>query len=295
MKSKIFILFLLAIIIALTVFLVLHANVTDEFEEKDLARLEPNISLPLENNDVTFEPNITEREDVGSFPPDPYDYSVPVAECEPVDVSHFNKAVFIGDSRMLGLIRYTDIEPINFCGVGFSVASYDTVTFVKSGEDNLTVRDALRELTDYDAVYISTGLNELGWASESFESEYSRMLDDISAVVRGRPIYVQLIMPVTTEFETSRIMNPYKLKNSNVEVFNNIIRKIAVKKQLYLLDCSDMFSLENNTLNPEFSSDGAHLTRKAYNTQLDYYRSHVIPSDMIEARYLSRGIKINLD
>ncbi len=295
MKSKIFILFLLALIIALTVFLVLHANVTDEFDEKDLARIEPNISLPLENNDVTFESSITEREDVGSFPPDPYDYSVPVAECEPVDVSHFNKAVFIGDSRMLGLIRYTDIEPINFCGVGFSVASYDTVTFVKSGEDNLTVRDALRELTDYDAVYISTGLNELGWASANFESEYSRMLDDISAVVRGRPIYVQLIMPVTTEFETSRIMNPYELKNSNVEVFNNIIRKIAVNKQLYLLDCSDMFSLENNTLDPEFSSDGAHLTREAYNTQLDYYRSHVIPSDMIAARYLSRGIKINLD
>ena len=90
-------------------------------------------------------------------------------------------------------------------------------------------------------------------------------------------------------------MNPYKLKNSNVEVFNDIIREIAVKKQLYLLDCSDMFNLENHTLNPVFSSDGAHLTREAYKTQLDYYRSHVIPNDMIEARYLSRGIKINLD
>ncbi len=294
MKSKLLII-LIVLALGLSVFLVLRTNVTPLFEELGLERPAPNISLPLTARDAAFEVSIEEREDVGSFPPDPYDYSVPVAECEPVEVDHFNKAVFIGDSRMLGLIKYTDLNPVNFCGVGFSVASYDTVTFIKSGDNNLTVRDALRELTDYDAVYISTGLNELGWSAESFESEYSRMLDDILAVVKGRPVYVQLIMPVTTGFESSRIMNPYKLKNSNVEVFNGIIREIAVKKQLYLLDCSDMFNLENNTLNPVFSSDGAHLTREAYKTQLDYYRSHVIPNDMIEARYLSRGIKINLD
>ena len=295
MKSKIMIVLMTVLALGLSVFLVLHANVTPLFEEQGLERLAPNTSLPLTARDAVCEASIEEREDVGSFPPDPYDYSIPVAECEPVEVDHFNNAVFIGDSRMLGLIRYTDLDPINFCGVGFSVASYDTVTFIKSGENNLTVRDALRELTDYDAVYISTGLNELGWSAESFESEYSHMLDDILAVVKGRPVYVQLIMPVTTGFESSRVMNPYKLKNSNVEVFNDIIREIAVKKQLYLLDCSDMFNLENHTLNPVFSSDGAHLTREAYKTQLDYYRSHVIPNDMIEARYLSRGIKINLD
>ena len=56
-----------------------------------------------------------------------------------------------------------------------------------------------------------------------------------------------------------------------------------------------MFNLENGTLNPEYSSDGAHLTTKAYNTQLDYYRSHVISNELIEARYMSRGIKIDLD
>lgn len=283
------------LVLALGVFLVLRANISNNFEVQDLDRPNPNISLPLYEADAFSEESIIEREDVGSFPPDPYDYSVPVAECEPVEIEHFNKAVFIGDSRMLGLIKYTEVDPINFCGVGFSVDAYDSVTFVKSGEDNLTVRDAIRGITDYDAVYISTGLNELGWSASSFKAEYSRMIDDILSVVNGKPVYVQLIMPVTTGFETSRIMNPFKLKNSNVEVFNNIIREIAVKKQLYILDCSDMFNLENGTLNPEYSSDGAHLTTKAYNTQLDYYRSHVISNELIEARYMSRGIKIDLD
>ena len=285
----------LIIAIALSVLLFFAADITERFGPDDLKRPEPNISLPLTAQITISEPNIEERDDVGSFPPDPYNYSLPVAEGAAVDVEHFNKAVFIGDSRMLGLIRYTDVNPINFCGVGFSVASYDKVTFVKSGDNNLTVRDAIRELTDYNAVYVSTGLNELGWSASNFESEYSRMLDDILAVVKGRPVYVQLIMPVTTGFETSKVMNPYNLKNSNVSVFNDIIRKLAVQKQLYILDCSDMFNLENNTLDPKFSSDGAHLTREAYQTQLDYYRTHVIPNDMIEARYLSRGIKINLD
>ncbi len=295
MKSKIFIIIIVAITVALTVLLALRADVTELYVARNLERPEPNISLPLDSDTVVFESGIEERDDVGSFPPDPYDYSVPVPESEPVEPSHFEKSVFIGDSRMLGLIKYTEVDPINLCGVGFSVASYDTATFIKSGEDNLTVRDALRELTDYDSVYISTGLNELGWTASSFESGYSRMLDDILAVVKGKPVYVQLIMPVTTGFENSKVMNLFKLKNSNVEIFNDIIKKLALEKQIYILDCSELFNLENNTLNPEFSSDGAHLTRDAYKTQLNYYCSHVIPNDMIEARFLSRGIKVSRD
>ena len=295
MKSKIFIIIIAVFAVALTVFLAFRANVTEQYTAISLERHEPNISLPLNIQTAVLEPGIEEKEDVGHFPPDPYDYSIPVPETEPVDPSHFNKAVFIGDSRMLGLIKYTEVSPINLCGVGFSVSAYDTTTFIKFEEDNLTVRDALRRLSDYDSVYISTGLNELGWTAENFELKYSRMLDDILAVVKAKPVYVQLIMPVTTGFENSRVMNLFNLRNSNVEVFNNIIKKLALEKEIYILDCSAIFNLENGTLNPEFSSDGAHLTRSAYKTQLDYYCSHVIPSDMIEARYLSRGIKIDLD
>lgn len=205
----------------------------------------------------------------------PYEYSMPVPESRSVDNDFFDKCVFIGDSRMLGLVRYTDVSPVNYCSVGFSVAAYDTSKFVRVDGEVYTISEALRKNDDYTAVYIGTGLNELGWSLGRFKSKYAEMLDDIKECAGERPVYIQLIMPMTTEFETSKKMNPFGLKNENVHTFNEALIELAVEKNVYYIDCSEPFVLEDGTLNPEKSSDGAHLTLEAYAEQLEYYKNHV--------------------
>ncbi len=210
----------------------------------------------------------------------PYEYAEPVPEGEAVDASYFDRAVFIGDSRMLGLIRYNDIDPINYCSVGFSVGSYDTNTFVRVGDESLSVKQALEKNDDYDSVYISTGLNELGWSIGRFAEKYREMIKDIKSKAGERPVYIQLIMPVTRGFESSKVMNLYGLKNSDVSAFNDVIIEIAREYKVYYFDCAEIFVLDNGSLDPKKSSDGAHLTLDAYKEQLEYYKTHVVRREM---------------
>lgn len=204
-----------------------------------------------------------------------YDFSLPVPESRNVGDSYFKRCVFIGDSRMLGLIRYTGIEPVNYCGVGLSIATLDSKAFVKQGDDYVTILEALRQNTDFDALYISTGINELGWGVQAFEKKYDSMIKEIKNIVGSKPIYIQLIMPVTTEFENSAVMNPFGLSNNSVESFNNALIRTAENNRIFYLDCSHMFTLDDGSLDPSKSTDGAHLTVDAYSEQLEYYKTHV--------------------
>lgn len=265
------------ICIALCVFLVSLMDISEAFENvKDIsvsACAVYDCGTPDEAHEASE--NIAEDPSVGVLY-SPYDYSLPVPESEAVDNSYFDRCVFIGDSRMLGLVKYNDIEPINYCSVGFSVGAYDNATFVRIGDKNYTVKDALRENDDYDAVYIATGLNELGWPLKTFAEKYEYMIKDIKEAAGDRPIYIQLIMPITNSFESSKKMNPYSLKNSDVVRFNESLKAMAQKCEVYYLDCSALFTLEDGSLDPNKSSDGAHLTLSAYSDQLDYYKTHVV-------------------
>lgn len=270
MKRTIAIIMVL-LIVALTIFLVTNIFVTVDYTSGDI------LPRTVEADSVSCTMLLSENQAplLKVIPEEPYEYNLPVPASREVDDSYFENCVFIGDSRMLGLVKYNDISPTNYCSVGFSVAAYDTAAFVRIDGENYTVKDALRNNNEYKAVYIATGLNELGWSLGKFKSKYADMIDDIKEISGDRPIYIQLIMPMTAEFESSKRMNPYELKNSNVSLFNEALIELAVEKQIYYIDCSELFVLEDGSLNPEKSFDGAHLTLDAYSEQLDYYKNHV--------------------
>ncbi|MBQ7822178.1 MAG: hypothetical protein IJ391_07850 [Clostridia bacterium] len=270
---------LIVLCIALGVFLVYSLNISGQFS--DAVHMGTPVSARYVSGAAVAADGMHSSEGIAEDPSIgvlilPYDYSAPVPESEPVDNAYFDRCVFIGDSRMLGLVKYNDIDPINYCSVGFSVASYDTAEFIRVGEETFNVRDALRENDDYDAVYISTGINELGWSRGRFAEKYRDMINDIKSTAGERPIYIQLIMPVTNGFEASKIMNPYGLKNSDVSLFNETLVDIAQECGVYYFDCSELFVLDDGSLDPKVSSDGAHLTLKAYGDQLEFYKTHVV-------------------
>ncbi len=276
-RSSLIILLIILACIVTGVFLCLKTDLSSAFEEREeaLSRITSEACSHGVNVKSEANENIIEDPEIGVLYV-PYDYALPVPESEAAELSYFERCVFIGDSRMLGLVRYTDVEPINYCSVGFSVAEYDKAAFVKLNGENFTVKEALRENNDFDAVYVATGLNELGWTMDNFVNKYKEMIADIKGVAGNRPIYLQSIMPVTVSFEVSRIMNPFKLKNSSVPEFNEKLKEIAEEYRVFYLDCSGLFVLEDGTLDPGKSTDGAHLTREAYAKQLDFYKTHVV-------------------
>lgn len=207
-----------------------------------------------------------------------YDFTQPVPESAPVTFDYFNDTVFVGDSRTKGLLMFTDIKPYDFSSVGLNVASLSTQAFIRMRNENnelqsYTLFEALeREKGKYKAIYVATGLNELGWPSEGYMDAFDTFIKNIRAIT-DVPIYVQLIMPVTTHSsETTK----YGITNEKCVIFNELLRDYAAKNELFMLDPLSLFTLEDGTLSPDHSADGIHLNRASCAILAEYYRTHVV-------------------
>ena len=92
-------------------------------------------------------------------------------EFQQVDESYFDDALFIGDSRTVGLRDYTDLSEHAdfFCETSLTIYKVLEEDFKNMG----TVKEAL-ENKDYGKIYIMVGINELGrGTTEDFMGKYT--------------------------------------------------------------------------------------------------------------------------
>ncbi len=233
----------------------------------------------VKSETIAAEGHLTEDD----VPPPPYvpvyyDFTSPVPEGEPVSFDYFNDTVFIGDSRTKGLLMFTDIKPYDFSSVGLNVSSLSTQAFIRMRDENNELRsytlfEALeREEGKYKAIYVATGLNELGWPADGYMAAFDTFIKNIRAIT-DVPIYVQLIMPVTTySSETTK----YGITNEKCVIFNELLREYVAQNELFMLDPLSLFTLEDGTLSPDHSADGVHLNRASCAILAEYYRTHVV-------------------
>ena len=206
-----------------------------------------------------------------------YDFTSPVPECDAYPIDYFNDTIFIGDSRTAGLIMYTRLRPINCSATGFNLRNLEKKYISYTDEDgNKSLIDCYEALElykgKYKAVYISTGVNELGWNASTFIKTYEKAIDSIREIT-DVPIYIQLILPVTTAYEqksTNGITNEKQMQ------FNEKLRTLIAEKEVFMLDPLPLFTTEEGTLDPDVTYDGAHLEKFACGTLLEYYQTHVV-------------------
>ncbi len=207
-----------------------------------------------------------------------YIFSEVVPENEAVEFSYFNDTVFVGDSRTQGLLLYSKITPYNFAAQGLNVRSLQQKSYIRLPDENgelqpHTLIEALtRESGNYKSIYIATGLNELGWQCSGFITAFSELIDSIREVT-DVPIYIQLIIPVTTEASQT---SEFGITNEKCFEFNAALREFVVEHQLFMLDPIPLFTLEDGTLDPIHSSDGIHLSVKSYSILAEYYQTHTV-------------------
>ena len=159
----------------------------------------------IPNLSVSDIPETTVETTAGTEPPlpsDEYDFSsvVPESEEEPLEV--FAKAAFIGDSRTVGLIRYTKLQTHDYSSVGLNIGVLTTKKYIRVRNDddsftNMNLLEVLeRDKDDIDCVYMALGLNELGWDPNMYIKTYTKVIGQIREIV-DVPIYLQLILPMT--------------------------------------------------------------------------------------------------
>lgn len=208
--------------------------------------------------------------------PAPYDFSQPVPERSAVDNSYFEDAAFVGDSRTDGFLIYSGI------GCGKNLTSNGLSIFTLAEKKALTIDGAQYTLLEalalesYGKVYLSLGVNELGYYDdEGFYRSYCEAIDAIRAAQPGAVIYIQGLIPVNEEVIAQTSGRTY-LTNEHLRVYNDLMRQAAQEKQVPFLDLYAEFADEAGALPAEASADGVHLHSDWCRQWLAYLETHTV-------------------
>lgn len=180
---------------------------------------------------------------------------------EPNPINHFEDALFIGDSRTVGIQEYGDInEATFFARVGMSV--YD----VRQIEvQDIFLQDLLAEKT-FEEIYVMLGINELGCDLEYTVSEYTELIRWLRESQPGATIYIQANLHVTAaRSDRDPIYN-----NEKIDIFNARIAELADNEQVFYLDVNPLFDDSNGNLAEDYADGDAHILSNYYLTWTDW-------------------------
>lgn len=180
----------------------------------------------------------------------------------------FADAVFIGDSRTVGLGMNTDRPKATFyASTGLNVGTVATSETILLDDGSYgTVYDALKQ-KQFGRVYIMFGINELGWPyPDVFQEEYETVINKIKELQPDATIYVQSILPVSSlALSTNSVFT-----NENVDNFNLYVQNAAANTGSIYIDVTSCIKDENGELPLDASTDGIHLIREYCLKWMDY-------------------------
>ncbi len=202
--------------------------------------------------------------------------------------TYFDDALFIGDSRTVGLSEYceelkghaTFYAKVSMTIYGFNKKEFVVVPIrteegVEVPEDQLpkekvTIEEALTR-KQFAKIYIMLGLNELGsGTAESFTNSYGEVVNRIRELQPDAIIIIQGIMHVTH----SKSSNDRVFKNSTINDRNAMLQTLADGEHVFYVDMNEATDDENGALGHDLSFDNVHLKAKSYSLWYDYLKNH---------------------
>ncbi|MEJ5966770.1 GDSL-type esterase/lipase family protein [Flavonifractor porci] len=213
-----------------------------------------------------------------------FDFTQPVPESEPVEMDYFSDALFIGDSRTDGLQIYSGIKGATFyCYKGLNIFDMSKRQVVEMNGGKYTVVEALKKGPQYKKIYISLGVNELGYpGTDSFYKAFKSFLEEVKAAQPDAIIYLQNLVPVNPEICAQK-KQPSYVNNDRVADFNGVFPKLAEECQVALVDVKTALSDENGILPADATVDGVHFTKAWYQKWLEYLMCHTITPEAYQA------------
>lgn len=245
-------------------------------DDQEITTDPPTTNLPTTNppttNPPTTEPPTTE-------PPTTEPPTTEPSTTEPPDTvsdndaSYFSDALFIGDSRTVGLYLYGGFGEATF----FAKNSATVYTFLNGYETatpdarmgDKTLSEVLSE-KKFGKIYILFGINELGGSAPSaIKGGFERFIALLKAAQPGAKLIIQSNMHVTKEYEDSY---PSRGK-SYVNELNSLLAGLANGKDVFYLGFETLFDNDEGYLRDDYTRDGLHfLAGTPYKAWADYLR-----------------------
>lgn len=191
--------------------------------------------------------------------------SAPVSSAEPYENAEeepasMADALFIGDSRTVGIMEYAGLTDADFfCSTGMNVFDVCKNRVSVPGVGKATLTELLSN-KKYGKIYLMLGINELGYQFKSIVGKYADLVEFIKQEQPDAAIFIQANLHVSKK----RSEGDKYINNSAINELNLELSKFADNKRIYYMDANPLFDDENGNLSADKTSDQVHLYAKYY-------------------------------
>lgn len=195
---------------------------------------------------------------------------------ETVEDDYFADAVFIGDSRTVGMYEYGRLETIStfYASTGLNIYKlFDAPIVEVAGQrQKITVEEALSQ-RQFAKIYLMIGINEMGTGTvETFLEKYQEVIAHLQELQPDAIIYVQGIMKVTTE----RSEQGDYINNEGIETRNEGISLLADNQKVFYLDVNPLICDETGGMESSYTFDGVHLKAQYVSIWKEFLKTHAV-------------------
>jgi len=200
-----------------------------------------------------------------------------------VDKSFFNDALFIGDSRTVG-IRNASAGRLEgavfFADIGVSASKAMSNKYeVTYGADTngkrvslgtMTLKDLLTK-QKFGKIYIMVGVNELGGSITGITNNIIKLKDMCLQYCPDAKIVLECNLHFTAAAEKNYLnKGSWWMTNEILNQVNAKIAALADYKTIFCIDINEIYDIPSGTFNPDYSGDGVHPTSKYYREWADW-------------------------
>lgn len=189
-----------------------------------------------------------------------------------VTEDYFNDAVFIGDSRTVGISEYSGIENATFlCKTSLSIYDY-TKPKITYNDKTTSIQEVLQN-EKFGKIYLMVGINECGYGTpESFYELYREVVEDIRKLQPEALIFIEGNLLVTQSKSDSN----ESITNENISSRNDLIATLANQKDTFYIDINQSSLCEDGALIDDFTWDQIHIKAQYYEVWKDFLLDHGI-------------------
>lgn len=193
-------------------------------------------------------------------------------EKQTVGKEYFDDALFIGDSRTVGISEYGDLNNATFfANTGMSVYNVfeKNVSVPQVGKLKL---EQLLTYKKFGKIYIMLGINELGYNQEKTLKKYKDLLKFVQEKQSNAIIYIEANLHVAAE----RSNKDKTINNININKINNEISQLADNEKIFFIDVNEKFDDENGNLSSNYTQDNVHIYAKYYKEWSDWLSQNAV-------------------
>ncbi len=239
-----------------------------------VVREEEDISEPAQPGNVPVPEPVPEPGPGTSEVADPGDIPEPqvVVTIGTTDMAYFDDALFIGDSRTVGIAEYGYLENADyFADVSMTVFKLFTAKLSVDGGEKVSLETALTQ-KQYGKVYVMVGINELGHNREQAVAKFGELISLIETTQPGATIYICANLHVTeSRSKTDAIIN-----NDNINSYNKALSAFADGENKFYIDVNPVFDDMSGSLSEDYASDSAHMEAQHYDMWCDWLMEQAV-------------------